>query len=70
MKAKAYKVELFVLDTEGIPQEEIISMLERTRYLYPSVVSIEGRELGEWKDDHPLNKPDTFQQTYNSLFKS
>lgn len=69
MKAKAYKIELFILDVEGIREENVIYFLENVKYLYPKVMSVQSRELGEWYDDHPINKKDTYKQTYDELFE-
>jgi hypothetical protein len=68
MKAKAYKIELFILDVEGLREEDVIYFLENVTYLDPKVMSVQSKELGEWYDDHPINKKDTFKQTYDELF--
>ena len=65
---KAYKVELLVLDHNDMGEEQIEFLLENVKYLYPSVMSIESREIGEFYDDHPLNKMDTYKQAYKELF--
>jgi hypothetical protein len=31
-------------------------------------MSIQSKEIGEWNDDHPLNKTDTVKQTYEELW--
>jgi hypothetical protein len=55
MKAKAYKVEILVLDPENCRNEDDVKyFLENVKYLYPKVKSIQSREI-EWDDDHPLN---------------
>lgn len=62
---KAYKVELLVLDLNdvGVCEETLCEDLE---YLFPQVMSIESKEIGEWDDDHPLNCGDI--EFYNNLF--
>lgn len=65
---KAYKVELLVLDHQNLGEGEITFLLENVKYLYPSVMSIQSRDIGEWDDDHPLNHRDTVRQTYDELF--
>jgi len=62
---KAYKVELLVLDLNnvGVCEETLCEDLE---YLFPQVMSIESKEIGEWDDDHPLNFGDI--EFYNNLF--
>jgi len=67
MKAKAYKVELLVLDPENCRNEDDVKyFLENVKYLYPKVKSIQSREI-EW-DNHPLNHKDTHDQAYKDLF--
>lgn len=46
---KAYKFEL-------LGGEELARTLQTNRYISPTVESIEERDIGEWTDDHPLNK--------------
>jgi hypothetical protein len=31
-------------------------------------MSIQSKEIGEWSDDHPLNKKDTAKQAYDELW--
>ena len=66
---KAYKVELLVLDHENVGKDEITFLLGNVKYLYPSVMSIQSKDIGKWNDDHPLNQRDQFQQFYEELFK-
>ena len=66
---KAYKVELLVLDHDNMGEGEITFLLENVKYLYPSVMSIESKDIGEWDDDHPLNQRDRCRQFYEKLFK-
>lgn len=68
MKAKVYKIELGVVDFENIHEDEIIYLLKNVKYLYPSVISIESKDIDDWDDDHPLNKRDTFKQAYKEMF--
>jgi hypothetical protein len=69
MKAKAYKVELLVIDLENLNEDDVKYFLENVKYLYPMVKSIQSREIGEWSDDHPLNLVDTHDQAYKDLFE-
>jgi hypothetical protein len=64
---KAYKVEVLVLGFEDMPEDDIVYFIENTRHLYPKIMSIQSKEIGEWNDDHPLNKTDTIKQTYEEL---
>jgi hypothetical protein len=69
MKAKAYKIEVLVVDFEETSQEEIIYFIERIKYIDPKVMDIQSKEIGEWDDEHPLNKLDTMKQTYEEMFE-
>lgn len=65
---KAYKIGLLVIDNENIGLEHIIQLLSNTKYVYPHVKKTEERDIGEWSDNHPLNKIDTSDEYYEKLF--
>jgi hypothetical protein len=68
---KAYKVELLVIDHDGLGPEGIKGVLENmdpNHCMYPKAVDIEEREIGEWHDKHPLNMPDQWMAAYDGLF--
>ena len=65
---KAYRFELLVLDHENLGEGETTFLLENVKYLYPTIMSIQSKDMGEWDDDHPLNHRDTMKQTYDELF--
>jgi len=65
---KAYKIELLVLDMEETPQNEIVELLENIDYIYPQVKNIKCVDIGEWYDDHPLNKKETCDEEYKRIF--
>lgn len=71
---KAYKLEILVVDTDGLGAEEIKQVLESTRYpnwcISPSVMKVEERDIGEWDDDHPLNQNSTIESEYQKLFNT
>lgn len=70
---KVYKVEILVIDHDGIGPEGIKDEFENTKYgnrcMYPDVMDIQEREIGEWHDDHPLNFADKQKEEYERLFK-
>lgn len=66
---KAYKVELLVIDHDDVGEGEITFFLEDVKYIYPKVMSIQSKDIGEWDDDHPLNQRDQYRQFYEELFK-
>jgi hypothetical protein len=69
---KVYKVELMVLDFDGIGAEGIKDEIENTKYgnrcISPEVKGCEERDIGEWSDDHPLNHRDKSDAEYRRLF--
>lgn len=68
---KVYKVELLVVDTDDLGEEEVRDLLEHTRYpnhaISPRVMAVESREV-EWSDEHPLNNATTEQEAFRKLF--
>lgn len=56
---KVYKLTVMVLDHDELGADEIARVLHDQRYpnhcINPVVMACEGREIGEWDDDHPLN---------------
>lgn len=71
---KAYKVELLIIDFDEIGEKSIKETIENERYpnycISPSVMHIHGEDIGEWDDDHPLNKSNTRKNYYNMLFNT
>lgn len=69
---KAFKLEILVIDFDNLGEQRIKETIENTNYpndcICPKVKSIEGREIGEWNDNHPLNKRATAQAEYQRLF--
>ena len=49
-------------------EEEIRYRIENIKDLYPTVITMESRDLGEWYDDHPLNKKETYLAEFERLF--
>lgn len=60
---KAYLVTTLVIDFDGLGSDGIVTEMENVRYpnrcIAPSVQEIVGFDIGEWNDDHPLNKRGT-----------
>ena len=71
---KAYKVEILIIDFDGLGVEGIKDEIENVNYpndcLNPAVKGIKEVDIGEWDDYHPLNNPDTCQAEYKRLFNS
>lgn len=70
----AHKVVLTIVDFDDIGAEEIKRVLESARYpnrcVSPHVFDIETVDIGEWTDDHPLNKLKTMKEELERLFPS
>lgn len=74
---KVYKIELMIIDHDEVGEENIDtlkSIIEDTRYpnycISPEVMDIKCREIGEWRDDHPLNKRDEATEYFKKLFNN
>ncbi len=69
---KAFKVELLIIDHDGLNQYGIEDVLHNTRFandcINPQVMNIVERDIGEWDDNHPLNWRSTFEEEYKRLF--
>ena len=69
---KAYRVEILIIDHDKLGPDEIKVVLENQKYpnwcIYPIVKRVDGAELGEWTDDHPLNRRSTSDAEYRRLF--
>jgi hypothetical protein len=68
----AYKVEILVIDFDGIGPGEIKDVFENIKYpnycMYPSVMHITGKDIGEWTDEHPLNLISEKDAEYKRVF--
>lgn len=71
---KAYKVELLIIDFDEMGEESIKETIENQKYpnycISPSVMYIHGKDIGEWDDNHLLNKSSTSEKYYNNLFNT
>jgi len=69
---KAYRLTVMVIDLEEIGEDQIRSEIENARYanrcISPDVVESQGQDIGEWSDDHPLNRRDTSAAEWERLF--
>lgn len=71
---KAYKIEILVIDHENIGEDEIKAEIEGARYfnrcISPVVKTIVSKDIGDWDDEHPLNKHETANKEYERLFRN
>lgn len=69
---KAHKVELLILDFDEVGVEMIKELMENVKYpnrcIQPDVKDIKTVDIGEWSDDHLLNKKATAQSEYQRIF--
>lgn len=65
---KAYKLEVLILDFDKLGEEGIVTELENAFYpngcITLNVLKTEEYDIGEWDDNHPLNKRDTNKEAY------
>lgn len=68
---KSYKVTLLINDHDEVG-DEIKNIIEDQKYpnycIAPYVMDIQSVDIGEWSDDHPLNKHSTMKEEFNKLF--
>ncbi len=65
---KAIKVELLVIDSEGFGAEEVARTLASNKYISAQVLSTQEVDIGEWSDEHPLNKLDSYAAEADRIF--
>lgn len=66
---KMHKFEVYVLDSENLGADNIVSELDQNRYFSVVVKAQETTDIGEWSDDHELNMSSTSLERYRSYFK-
>jgi hypothetical protein len=69
---KVYKLEIMIIDFDGIGEDEMKSVLENANYpndcISPDVMNVKCIDIGEWEDDNKLNFKDTRANEYKRLF--
>lgn len=66
---KLHKLTVYVFDHDEYGPEEYGRLIEDNKY-FTSHVVIEGTaDIGDWSDDHPLNKHSANQLTFDEYFK-
>lgn len=70
---KAYKLEILIIDFDELGEQGIRENLACVNFpndcISLEIKSIEGRDIGEWEDAHPLNCKTTWDAEYSRLFK-
>jgi len=60
---KAYKFEIVCFDPNDDCDFECMTYeLKNQKYFCANIVSAQSTEIGEWDDDHPLNKHSTYAE--------
>lgn len=64
---KAYKLEILVIDFEDHGKECFLAELENNIYYNFQVKDIRETDIGDWYEEHPLNKRVTLDKAYKEL---
>jgi hypothetical protein len=56
MNVAAHKIELYVVDHEGMDVNEVISILHNNQYYNFKIMTTQSVDIPEWTDDHLLNQ--------------
>lgn len=71
---KAYKIVLLFLDHDNVGPDQAALLIENARlpnHIDPgTVMSIEERDIGEWSDEHPLNRLDMQATAFDEMFEA
>ena len=69
---KVYKMTLMFIDHDDLGPDGARRLLEDARYpnhvIGPDVMTLEERDIGEWRDDHPLNYRSKQAAAFEDLF--
>ena len=69
---KVSKIELYVIDFDQLGVDEIVNTIQNASYpndcIWPHVIGSSEVDIGEWRDDHPLNVAKTAKQEIERLF--
>ncbi len=69
---KVYKMTLCWVDHDDLGEDALGEMLEDARLpnhtIPPTVMTVESRDIGDWSDDHLLNRNDTLDAEFERLF--
>ncbi len=72
MTMQVHKIVLTVIDFDNLGLQGVTEALENARYpnrcISPRVLRAESRDIGEWTDEHPLNKRSTADTELVRLF--
>lgn len=70
---KVHKVVICVVDHDELGADGVVQELGCARFandcMHPQVMSIETVDIGEWREQHPLNVRGKSKAAFASLFK-
>ena len=70
---KVHKVEILIIDFDELGADGVKVELDATRFandcIRPRVMNITTKDIGEWRDDHPMNSLVTRKAEYDRLFQ-
>lgn len=68
---KVFKIEIMVVDTDHIGEEEVKSVIQNSKYpnwcISPQVMNCKSVEV-DWSDETPLNNYGKMAAAYRDLF--
>lgn len=69
---KVHKLTVMVIDHDEVGADEAKHVIETARYpnrcIMPHVMNVETANIGEWREDHPLNQIPEQEAEFERLF--
>lgn len=65
---KMHRIVTYVFDFEEQPIEDVKAELQQMRHVSLRVGDVQTVDIGEWDDDHELNKTATTNETFDGYF--
>lgn len=69
---EVHRIVLTVIDFDGLGAQRCADAIANARFpnhcISPSILGVETRNIGEWRDDHPLNRLGTAGAEITRLF--
>lgn len=69
--AKLFKIQAYIVDPNGeFNKYNLANLLEYGPYdIHLRQIEVDGSDIGEWDDDHPLNYCDCPKSEFEKYFK-
>ncbi len=69
---EVHRIVITVIDFDQLGADEVCDVLQNANYsndcIDPFIVECRTEDIGDWHDDHPLNKPDLCDAEIARLF--